>query len=71
MERGGYKYFRAPGILCAYHRMAGRWAEFKGKGQMLKDSIGHAKEFVLHRMARVYSLASSSKFYVLSLNVFK
>lgn len=58
MRRGGCTYFSATGISCAYHEMAGRWAESKNKGQMLKDSIRHAEGFVLH--PKIYRLAFSS-----------
>lgn len=46
MKRGGWENFSASGVLCV-HKMVGRWAESKGKGQMLKGSIGHAREFML------------------------
>lgn len=38
---------------CVYHKMVGRWAESKGKGQMLKGGIGHASDFMLCPMARI------------------
>lgn len=60
MKRGGWENFNSSGVLCV-HKMVGRWAESKGKGQMLKGSIGHAREFMLGPMARIYKLVPSSR----------